>query len=101
MRSCGRSSIRGPSGSPFFFWEDGMSEAEFLAKAVAAAKAAGHVWPEYAACEAALESAWGGSELAVQANNLFGQKQAHLPLAGTETLTLPTREYLHGAWVTV
>ncbi len=34
-----------------------MTETEFLAKACAAARAAGHVWPEFAACEAALESA--------------------------------------------
>jgi len=74
---------------------------DFLAKASEAARAAGHVWPEYAACEAALESGWGGSELAVQGNNLFGQKQAHPPVAGTETMELPTREFLHGAWVTV
>lgn len=76
-----------------------MSEAEFLAKACEAARAAGHVWPEFAACEAALESAWGGSELAIRANNLFGQKQSH-PAIG-ETLTLSTREFLRDAWVTV
>jgi flagellum-specific peptidoglycan hydrolase FlgJ len=76
-----------------------MSEMEFLAKACAAARVAGHVWPEFAACEAALESAWGGSALAVEANNLFGQKQSH-PAIG-ETLTLPTREFIRDAWVTV
>src|SRR5580658_6803778 len=78
-----------------------MTEAEFLAKAVFAAQKAGHVWPEFAACEAALESAWGGSELAVHANNLFGQKQSHPPLEGTMTLVMPTREFLRDAWVTV
>lgn len=78
-----------------------MAEAEFLAKACAAARVAGHVWPDFAACEAALESAWGGSALAVQANNLFGQKQAHPPLAGTETIEMPTREFIRDAWVTV
>jgi flagellum-specific peptidoglycan hydrolase FlgJ len=78
-----------------------MTEGEFLEKACAAARAAGHVWPEFAACEAALESAWGGSALAVQGNNLFGQKQAHPPLAGTETMELPTREFIRDAWVTV
>ncbi len=35
----------------------------------------------------------------MQANNLFGQKQSH-PAIG-ETLTLATREYVRGAWVTV
>ena len=74
---------------------------EFLTKAAAAARAAGHLFPEYAACEAALESGWGMSHLAVEGNNLFGQKQAHPPLAGTETIALPTREFLHGAWIAV
>lgn len=50
---------------------------EFLQQAASAARRAGHIFPEYAACEAALESAWGHSELAREANNLFGQKQAH------------------------
>ncbi len=76
-----------------------MTPEEFLPKAAAAARAAGHIFPEHAACEAALESAWGGSALAVRANNLFGQKQAHPP-RGT-SLSMPTHEFLHGAWVTV
>ena len=78
----------------------GAVQQEFLRKAYAAAAAAGHIFPQFAACEAALESGWGLSKLAVEANNLFGQKQAHPPLKGTETLVLPTREFLHGAWVT-
>lgn len=74
---------------------------EFLLKAEATARAAGHIWPAYAACEAALESGWGKSSLATKANNLFGQKQTHPPSHGTGTLTLPTKEFLHGAWVTI
>jgi flagellum-specific peptidoglycan hydrolase FlgJ len=73
----------------------------FLARAWRAAQAAHHVFPEYAACEAALESGWGRSKLAVEANNLFGQKQSHPPVAGTETISMPTREYLHDHWMTV
>jgi flagellum-specific peptidoglycan hydrolase FlgJ len=73
----------------------------FLVRAAAAAHAAGHLFPDYAACEAALESGWGRSHLATEANNLFGQKQAHPALSGTGSLTLPTREFLHGAWVAV
>ena len=73
----------------------------FLARACLAAQAAHHIFPEYAACEAALESGWGCSKLAVEANNLFGQKQSHPPFPGTETITMPTREYLHGHWMTV
>ncbi len=73
----------------------------FLTRACNAARAARHVFPEYAACEAALESGWGRSKLAVEANNLFGQKQSHPPLAGTETIAMPTREFLHDHWMTV
>jgi flagellum-specific peptidoglycan hydrolase FlgJ len=78
-----------------------MTHDEFLQQAFAAAKAAGHIFPQYAACEAALESGWGMSGLAMKANNLFGQKQSHPPLDGCSTLSLPTREFLHGAWVVV
>ncbi|MGC1784381.1 MAG: glucosaminidase domain-containing protein [Acidobacteriaceae bacterium] len=73
----------------------------FLSRAYRAAQAAHHVFPAYAACEAALESGWGRSLLAVDANNLFGQKQSHPPFAGTETISMPTREYLHDHWTTV
>jgi flagellum-specific peptidoglycan hydrolase FlgJ len=76
-----------------------MNPSTFLAKATAAARAAQHIFPEYAACEAALESGWGSSTLALEANNLFGQKQPHPPRG--QSLALPTREYLHGAWTTV
>ena len=76
----------------------------FLRQASAAARAAGHIFPEYAACEAALESTWGQSRLAREANNLFGQKHSVLSSAAstiTGTLELPTHEFLHGRWVTV
>ncbi|MGH9616458.1 MAG: glucosaminidase domain-containing protein [Acidobacteriaceae bacterium] len=73
----------------------------FLLRAYRAAQAAHHVFPAYAACEAALESGWGQSQLATEANNLFGQKQSHPPMTGTETVAMPTREYLHDHWMTV
>ena len=72
----------------------------FLRQASDAARAAGHIFPEYAACEAALESTWGQSRLAREANNLFGQKQSVESIA-SGTLALPTQEFLHGRWVTV
>ena len=74
---------------------------DFLLRASHAAQEAQHLFPEFAACEVALESGWGHSALAAEANNLFGQKQSHPPLIGTETLTMPTREFLQGHWVTV
>lgn len=77
------------------------AQQEFLIKAAAAASAAGHIWPEYAACEAALESGWGVSQLAVKANNLFGQKQTIPAMEGSGTLSLPTREFLKGKWVEI
>lgn len=79
----------------------GSFQVEFLHKAVQAAQVARHIFPEYAACEAALESAWGRSRLATEANNLFGQKQCRPPLPGTGTIEFPTREFLRGNWVTV
>lgn len=48
--------------------------------------------------QAALESAWGDSGLTKNANNLFGIKADsswHGPV-----ITMPTREYLKGEWVT-
>jgi len=64
-----------------------------------AAVKAQHVWPAMAACEAALESSWGQSVLAVKALNLFGMKQSVHSEYGT--MNLPTREFLDHAWVTV
>jgi flagellum-specific peptidoglycan hydrolase FlgJ len=80
----------------------------FLRQAAAAARVAGHIFPDYAACEAALESTWGQSRLASQANNLFGQKQSAeaeseigTPGVTPSVLVMPTQEFLHGRWVTV
>lgn len=72
---------------------------EFLAKATAAATASGHVFPEMAACEAALESGFGRSGLATVDNNLFGMKQHQHPIYGTHAL--PTKEFEKGEWITV
>lgn len=77
---------------------DADSAGECLTKAYTAAEAASHPFPEIASCEAALESGWGKSHLAVEANNLFGRK-AWQP--GQDAVMMPTREFLHGEWVTV
>jgi flagellar protein FlgJ len=52
-----------------------------------------------AAAEAALESGFGTSGLAVHDNNLFGMKQHVHPIFGTENI--PTKEFLHGDWEVV
>ncbi|WP_446744307.1 glucosaminidase domain-containing protein [Silvibacterium acidisoli] len=75
------------------------NQLNFLISAARAAKAAGHVFPSMAACEAAVESAWGTSELAIKAKNLFGMKQHTHPILGT--LNLPTNEFLNHKWVVV
>lgn len=64
----------------------------FLSDAFERAQAAEHVFPEMAACEAALESAWDTSELAKLYNNLFGPKQQVHPIY--QTVTIPTKEFL-------
>lgn len=63
------------------------------------AKDSGHIWPEYACCEAAIETGWGKSKLFTAGKNIFGTKQHHDPVY--ETVEMPTREYLHGQWQTV
>jgi flagellum-specific peptidoglycan hydrolase FlgJ len=68
------------------------SQKDFLDRAAAEAQLAGHIYPQMAACEAALESGYGASKLAREANNLFGMKQHSHALYGT--LSLPTREFV-------
>ena len=72
---------------------------DFLARAYAAAQASGHIFPDWAACEAALESAWGTSRLDLADNNLFGMKQHQHPEYGT--VNMPTREEVNDKWVVV
>lgn len=72
---------------------------QWLQEMTVNAKNAGHVFPAMAACEAALESAWGKSKLAEEDNNLFGMKQHQHPVYGTASL--PTKEFENGQWVTV
>ncbi len=72
---------------------------QFLLSMRDAAVAAQHIWAEFAACEVALESGWGKSELCIQANNLFGQKApAKLP-QGQQTISMPTKEYEGGTMI--
>ena len=53
----------------------------------------------FVVAEAALESGWGGSELAQRGKNLFGVKA--FPGWEGATMSLPTREFLEGKWTTV
>lgn len=73
------------------------AQEQFIHRAWLEAVNAGHIWPEMAACEAALESGYGLSQLAREANNLFGMKMHLHPEHGT--IALPTKEFLDGKWV--
>jgi flagellum-specific peptidoglycan hydrolase FlgJ len=75
------------------------AQAMWLGTTSKAAEDGGHVFPTMAACEAALESAYGTSGLSRNAFNLFGMKQHQHPVYGT--LNLPTKEFIHGEWITV
>jgi flagellum-specific peptidoglycan hydrolase FlgJ len=72
---------------------------QFLDRATAEAVKANHPFAKAAACEAALESSWGHSELAAEGNNLFGMHQHKHDIYGT--MNLPTNEFLDGKWVRV
>lgn len=71
----------------------------WLNETILSARAADHIYPDMAGCEAALESGFGTSALAREANNLFGLKKHGNPVHGI--LTMPTREYLNQEWVVV
>lgn len=75
----------------------------FLHRAFSAAKVSGHIFPDYAACEAALESNWGRSELCVKGNNLFGSKLPSDRIIPKTwgAIVMPTKEFLHDKWVTI
>jgi flagellar protein FlgJ len=73
-----------------------MTKEEFIAAATAAAQASSATSgfpPGVTVAQAALESAWGNSQLAQVANNYFGVKARR----GSEAVELPTIEYVDGA----
>jgi len=76
-----------------------QNQFNFLAAATNEAIRANHPFPSMAAAEAALESNYGNSELARDANNLFGMKQHVHPIF--LTMNLPTREFEDGEWEVV
>lgn len=79
-----------------------MIKRDFIAMLIDSAKAceakSGVPW-RFTIAQGALESAWGESMLAKQGRNLFGVK-ADRSWRG-DVLTLPTREFLGGKWVTI
>ncbi|MGH8539592.1 MAG: glycoside hydrolase family 73 protein, partial [Stenotrophobium sp.] len=79
-----------------------MTTQDFIAAISGPAKASAAITripASFTVAEAALESGWGSSQLALQGKNLFGVKAD--PAWQGETLLMNTREFLHGAWVMV
>jgi flagellum-specific peptidoglycan hydrolase FlgJ len=75
------------------------TQRSFLDRAATEAQRVQHPFPAMAACEAALESGFGQSKLAIEGNNLFGMKQHVHP--SFLSFNLPTREFENGEWVVV
>lgn len=75
------------------------TQIEWVKATATSAQTAGHIFPEMAGCEAALESDYGNSTLAKEGFNLFGMKQHAHPIYGN--LALPTKEFLGGEWEVV
>lgn len=67
---------------------------QFLVDMAGYASAANHCFPEYAACEAAVETAWGTSSGFKEGANVFGNKQRAKPVY--QTLSLTTWEVVNG-----
>lgn len=67
-------------------------QTDFLDRASEAAKRATCSFPRMVACEAALESSYGTSQLAAKWNNLFGMKAHVHNIYGK--VSLPTREFV-------
>jgi flagellum-specific peptidoglycan hydrolase FlgJ len=75
-----------------------MTRTEFIAVAIAAARAASAVsgYPAgVTVAQAALESAWGRSRLSTEAHNYFGIKA----LRNRPTVAFPTQEFKDGVFV--
>jgi flagellum-specific peptidoglycan hydrolase FlgJ len=71
----------------------------FISNCSVAARLVAHPYPDMAACEAALESAYGTSQLAREYNNYFGMKaHKHQDHPEWGIVILPTHEWENGQW---
>lgn len=76
-----------------------LEQQQWLTTTAAEAAKSSHIFPQMAACEAGLESAFGQSTLAKEALNLFGTKAHGHPTLGV--VNIPTKEFLDGQWTVV
>jgi hypothetical protein len=74
-------------------------EEEFLIKAHTAALAAGHIFPDIAACEAALSSDYGRSDLSINANNLFNFRVMAKMANGIRIYSRPEKDRIATDWL--
>jgi flagellum-specific peptidoglycan hydrolase FlgJ len=70
------------------------AQVDILKSFYEAAKVSRHIFPEAAACEAVLETAWGTSSLYTEYRNIFGQKQSHPPIF--TSVRMPSDEEIKG-----
>lgn len=66
---------------------------QFVTRAYQGAEQSGHIFPLMAACEAALETRYGVSRLAIEGCNLFGSKNPVHPIY--PYISFPTHEFNH------
>lgn len=76
-----------------------IQQRQFILKASRGAEQAWHIFPLMAACEAAIETGYGTSRLSIEGFNLFGSKSPVKPIY--PSISFPTKEFLHGQWVTI
>lgn len=79
-----------------------MTPQDFIAQIGPPAQASAKVTDipaSFTVAEAALESGWGISQLALEAKNLFGVKAD--PSWRGDVLEMKTREYIRGVWIMV
>lgn len=72
------------------------AQIQFAREMMIAAVKSGHIFPDYAAAEACLESGWGESKLCQRTKNVFGLKEPS-DWQGA-LISMPTQEYLNGKW---
>src|SRR5882724_2394127 len=72
---------------------------QFLIKMFQMAIASGHMYPQFAACEAVEETGWGTTQAYLSANNVFGQKAPSALGRDDKVAILPTWEVFNGVKV--
>lgn len=73
-----------------------MDQQSFLQQMYSAAVTAKHPWPEYAACEAAIDSWWDVGKLIATANNPFGFRTPSKVAPGSTSIVVANNRVWNG-----